>query len=279
VSLLDPRFSLLSVRWRVRFAYDGSAFHGWARQPGFRTVEGEILGGIVARGIAPSLDIARVEAASRTDRGVSARANVLGLTSFREPRALLRALNGIAPDLYFTALAPAPEGSRIRGALRRTYRYFEESKGRNLALYRSAARVLSGRIDVRSFGREVPSADPLWRDIDHVTVRDAAGGWEVEVAAPSFVWGMVRKIVGACREVDSGRLPLSRLRRAVAGSERLTLPMAEASPLVLWEVDYGEPWTHVWAGPNRQQRQMLRTQAMVRRAQASVGAALAGPVG
>ena len=241
-------------------------------------MEGEILGGIVTRGIASSLEAARVEAASRTDRGVSARANVLGLTSDREPRALLRALNGIAPDLYFTALAPAPEGSRIRGALRRTYRDFEDAERRDLASYRSAARALSGRIDVRSFGRGIPATTPVWRDVEHVTVREGSEGWEVEVTAVSFVWGMVRKIVGACREVESGHLPLARLRRAIEGSERLTLPMAEASPLVLWEVEYAEPWEYYWAGPNRQQRQMLVTQGSTRRAQASVGAAVTEPV-
>jgi tRNA pseudouridine38-40 synthase len=262
------------VRWRVRFAYDGAGFHGWARQPKLRTVEGEILHGIVPRGIASSIPSARVEAASRTDRGVSARANVLGITSDRDPRSLLRALNGIAPDLYFTALAPAPEGSRVRGAIRRTYRYYEGSLGRNLDGYRAAAATFAGRMDVRSFGRWIPGEVPTWREVEHVTVAESSDGWVVEVAAPSFVWGMVRKIVGACREVEAGKLPLRRLQRAVGGTERLTLPMAEAAPLVLWEVEYPEPWVYFWTGPNRHQVAALALQRNARRAQQSVGAAV-----
>jgi tRNA pseudouridine38-40 synthase len=30
------------VRVKVTLAYDGTGFHGWARQPGQRTVEGEV---------------------------------------------------------------------------------------------------------------------------------------------------------------------------------------------------------------------------------------------
>jgi tRNA pseudouridine38-40 synthase len=31
------------VRLRLTIEYDGTAFRGWARQPGERTVEGELL--------------------------------------------------------------------------------------------------------------------------------------------------------------------------------------------------------------------------------------------
>lgn len=234
------------------------------------------MAGLVPHGIAPSRASARLEVASRTDRGVSARANVLGLTSDREPRALLRALNGISPDLYFTGLGPAPDGSRIRGAVRRTYRFFEDPQDRTLAEYREAAALFRGRTDVRSFGREVPASEPVWRDVDHVTVREASDGWVVEVAAPSFVWGMVRKIIGACREVEAGRLSVVRLRRAVEGKERLTLPIAEAAPLVLWEVEYREPWTHAWVGPNRHQVRALALDRSARRAFASIGDVVTG---
>ena len=80
----------------------------------------------------------------------------------------------------------------------------------------------------------------------------------IEVRAPSFVWGMVRKIVAAFREVEAGRISLERLDAALEGRVRLTLPMAEPERLVLWEVEYAEPWDHHWAGPNRHQKQWER---------------------
>lgn len=262
------------MRWRVRFGYDGVGFHGWARQPGHRTIEGEILRGLSAAGLVPR-SARHVEVASRTDRGVSARANALALTSRLGPGDLLRVLNGLAPDVYFTAAASIPETARIRQALGRTYRYFEDPAGRDLALYQEATSLFRGRVDVRSLGRGVPSTAPSWRSIERMSVREAEGVWEVQVEAPSFVWGMVRKMVGACREVAAGRLPLPRLRRAVEGKERLTLPMAEPEALVLWEVRYADPWTELWAGPNRRQSAALAAARGACRAREAVRSSLA----
>src|SRR5271157_3396690 len=241
------------MRWLVRFGYDGSEFHGWARQPGLRTVEGEIRSGLARQGVATSASAARLEVASRTDRGVSARANALAVTSPRSGAALLRGLNGIAPDVFCTAAAPIPESFRVRAATRRIYRYYEPTSCSALARWQEAARLFRGPIDVRSFGRGLRSEVPSHRTIERVDVREISGGLVVEIRAPSFVWGMVRKIVAALREYDSERLSRERLTAAIAGRERLTLPLAEPDRLVLWEVEYPVEWTMSWVGPNRHQ--------------------------
>jgi len=82
----------------------------------------------------------------------------------------------------------------------------------------------------------------------------------VEVRAPSFVWGMVRKIIGALREYDAGRLTLARLEAALKGDVRLTLPTVDPEGLVLWDVEYPLPWTLSWTGPNRHQQARIRSQ-------------------
>jgi len=242
-----------TTRWVVRFGYDGSVYHGWARQPGLRTVEGEVGRAIVRKGVASTLASARLEVASRTDRGVSAVGNALALSSSLPTDALLRALNGIAPDILFTASRPVPDGFRARAALRRVYRYFEPQGNHDFRTWQSLARRFSGLVDVRSFGRGIPAGKPVWRTVESVTVSPISGGAMVEFRAPSFVWGMVRKIVAALRETEAGRVSIDRLEAAVRGDARLTLPMAEPERLVLWDVEYAEPWVHRWAGPNRHQ--------------------------
>ena len=241
------------MRWLVRFGYDGEGFSGWARQPGLRTVEGEIRAGLVRQGIARSPGSARLEVASRTDRGVSARANALAVRSDRSGAALLRGLNGIAEDIFCTAATPVPEEFRLRAAQRRIYRYYEPAPPSAVAGWQRVSALFRGTIDVRSFGRGLPVGRPVVRTVESVEVREVPGGLVVELRAPSFVWGMVRKIVGALRECDRGRLTESRLRGAIEGRERLTLPLAEPERLVLWEVEYPIPWTETWTGPNRHQ--------------------------
>jgi tRNA pseudouridine38-40 synthase len=243
----------------VRFGYDGTAFHGWARQPDLRTVEGEILRGLVRYRIVPSAGDAELRVASRTDRGVSARGNVLALVAKLEGAHLLRALNGLSSEIFFSAATEISSEFRVRGATRRIYRYFEPTAVRDPARWEEAAELFLGRVDVRSLGRGLPAGTPQWRTVESVRVSPSPGGLLLEVRAPSFVWGMVRKIVGALREVDSGRLTPSRLSRALAGRERLSLPLAEPEPLVLWEVEFPLSWQHVWSGPNRHQTRKWAT--------------------
>jgi tRNA pseudouridine(38-40) synthase len=212
-------------------------------------------------GIAAPPSFGRLETASRTDRGVSARGNALAVSSAYSAAATLRAMNGIDPAIWFTAARTIPEEYRVRGAVRRVYRYYVPPDGHEHAEESAGAALFAGTVDVRSLGRSIPRDAPVRRPIESVQILAAPdGGRTIEVRAPSFVWGEVRKIVAALREVDAGRLPLPRLRAALAGELRLTLPTVPPEPLVLWDVEYAAPWTHVWRGPNRQQRERLAEQ-------------------
>ncbi len=245
-------------RWLVRFGYDGAGFYGWARQPGLRTVEGTLRAGLVRRSIVDRPEAARLDVASRTDRGVSARGNALTLSASLSPPALLNALNGIAPDLFFTDLAPVSADFRPRQAASRWYRYFEPAAGHDRAFWSRVARSFHGRIDVRSLGRGLPRGEPIWRTVDSVEVTALDPDWlVVDLRAPSFVWGMVRKIVGALRAVEAGTLAVDRLDAALQGRQRLPLPIAEAEGLVLWEVHYPISWAISWGGPNRHQERYV----------------------
>lgn len=241
------------TRWIIRFGYDGRGFLGWARQPGKRTIEGEILRGLRAMGVASADGLGSIAVASRTDRGVSARGNALVLPSDLSGEDLLRALNGISPEIYFTHATEVPDTFRPRECLGRTYRYFDPLVVHHSEERRAAVHALEGRIDARSFGRAVPADQPCWRTIESVTSHTLRGGNLIEVRAPAFVWGMVRKIVAALREIDAGRLSVPSLRAAATGRVRLTLPLAEPEPLVLWDVHYPLKWEHAWSGLNRHQ--------------------------
>ena len=61
------------LRVRVDLAYDGTDFSGWARQPGRRTVEGELTGALTR---VLRRDDVRLTVAGRTDAGVHARGGV-----------------------------------------------------------------------------------------------------------------------------------------------------------------------------------------------------------
>jgi tRNA pseudouridine38-40 synthase len=102
--------------YRLTVAYDGTAFHGWAAQPGLRTVAGELAG---ALGIEPR----ELTVAGRTDTGVHAEANVVSLTAAR--LLPLQALNRrLPPDVALREAAEASDGfDARRDARARSYAY------------------------------------------------------------------------------------------------------------------------------------------------------------
>ncbi|WP_235451377.1 tRNA pseudouridine(38-40) synthase TruA [Yonghaparkia sp. Root332] len=126
-----------AVRLRLDLAYDGAEFSGWSRQPGLRTVQGELeaaLATIVARAV-PDQPTPTLTVAGRTDAGVHATGQVAhldlsaeqwGAVSARRRSAadehdpqssLVRRLNGIAGaegDLVVHRASIAPAGFDAR---------------------------------------------------------------------------------------------------------------------------------------------------------------------
>lgn len=79
------------MNWKVTLAYDGTDFHGWQVQPGYRTIQGELADAIeriTGERILP-------QGSGRTDAGVHARAQVASceLAAPIPPENLQRALN------------------------------------------------------------------------------------------------------------------------------------------------------------------------------------------
>ena len=122
------------VRARFDFAYDGTDFHGWARQPGLRTVQGhleESLERVLRVPIALTV-------AGRTDAGVHASAQVAhadfphevwqrlpGRTDRSPADALQRKLDAVTDDDVVVArVTEAPAGFDARfSATERRYVY------------------------------------------------------------------------------------------------------------------------------------------------------------
>jgi tRNA pseudouridine38-40 synthase len=106
------------VTARLLLEYDGTAFGGWASQPGVRTVQAtveEALATVLRHEV-------RLSVAGRTDRGVHARGQVASHEGDPAPRRNLNAL--LPPDVAAVASEPAPDGfDARRDARSRTYRY------------------------------------------------------------------------------------------------------------------------------------------------------------
>lgn len=131
-------------RIAIKIAYMGKGFYGSQRQPGLRTVESEVTKAIedVCNN---SIDDVFLRFASRTDKGVNATGNVIAFyTDFKDPVALLKALNAVSWGVFYHSYALVPNDFKIRTAHSRTYRYVMPAEDIDIERARSCASLFVG---------------------------------------------------------------------------------------------------------------------------------------
>jgi tRNA pseudouridine38-40 synthase len=250
------------VRVRVLLGYDGSGFHGFASQPGVRTVAG-VLTEALERVLGHPVELA---CAGRTDKGVHAWGQVVSFDASQsrfDAPALKRALTGLCgPELAVREVAAAAPGFDARFSARaRTYRYtvlnrpvpdpFLRHTAWHVAeplvteLLELACDPLLGEHDFSAFcrrpkvpkGAERPSLvrrvlDAGWTDLGDGVLR-------FEISATAFCHQMVRSIVGTVVAAGHGRLRAGDIRGILRSGERAAAaPIAPPHGLCLWHVTY-----------------------------------------
>jgi tRNA pseudouridine38-40 synthase len=249
--------------WRLDVSYEGTSYHGWARQPGQHTVEG-LLGDALAMVLREPV---RLSVAGRTDAGVHAWAQVASFVCARldvHPERLRMSLNALLPpDIAVTRVSTAPSGFTARQAASRTYQYrlliapvkpvrdrafvWNVRGAVDVARLAEAAALLPGK---RDFAALTPSArlyHSCVREVLHAGWRPAAGAdgppdcaeWVFTISAGSFLHNMVRVAVGSMVDVAQGRMTVEELAEALAAGERRSMGQtAPARGLALVAVAY-----------------------------------------
>lgn len=261
------------MRIRLDIAYDGTHFRGWARQPGLRTVQGE-LESALARivGGAPRLVVA-----GRTDAGVHATGQVAHLDLDEEqvarlPRrrrdndeldaiaalaGRLRGVLGAYADVTVSRTSLAPDGfdARFSAVWRRySYRLADAATGYDplerqrttsvrsfldLASMDAAASRLIGLHDFAAYCKAREEATTIRTLLEYDWRRGDDGVLVANVRADAFCHSMVRALVGACVAVGEGRIDIDDV--VAIREARLRIPETKvlaARGLVLAEVGY-----------------------------------------
>jgi tRNA pseudouridine38-40 synthase len=252
----DPGGGL--VRLRLEISYDGTALHGWARQPAQRTVQGD-LERAMSTVLRTDVDLT---VAGRTDAGVHATGQVAHCDVPRavwqqQEHRLVRRLRGVLPpDIAVPAVSEAhPDFDARFSALGRhyVYRLTDDSAGPpplrradTVGWPRSldadamalAAGLLLGEHDFAAFCRRREGATTI-RTLLALDVVRTGSLLTVAASADAFCHSMVRSLVGALLAVGEGRRPPEWPAGLLPRTERASdVPVAPAHGLTLVAVDY-----------------------------------------
>jgi tRNA pseudouridine38-40 synthase len=236
---------------RMLIEYDGTAFAGWAVQPGLRTVQGELEA---------ALEVllrrrAALTVAGRTDRGVHAWGQV---ASYPGPPVDVVGVNALLPaDVAVVTCQAAPDAFDARAdATSRTYCYrlltrrarsvFE----RRTALHapaprldrdalRACAAALPGTHDFTAFTPTETEHVRFERDVLRSEWREDGDHLEFWIEAESFLRHMNRSLVGTMLEVGRGSRTPESFAALLAGAHRREAgPTAPPHGLALVGVAY-----------------------------------------
>ncbi len=241
---------------RLRLAYDGTGFRGWARQRHQRTVQA-VLEAALQRFLA---DMPRLSVAGRTDAGVHARGQVVsfGVADDVDLHRLQRSVNAmLAPEVVVLVARPAPEGFDARfSATAREYRYridvgpwpdpfsaryvWHRPGEPSLTAMRLAARYLIGEHDFASFCRRPPDGSSTVRRLERLAVARHGERIELVARANAFAHQMVRSVVGTLVQVGEGSRDPDEMSEVLSARDRAAAgPPAPAHGLTLERVVYG----------------------------------------
>ena len=243
------------TRIKCTISYDGSSFSGYQRQPGQRTVQGEIekvLSLINKKEIT-------IHSSGRTDSGVHAYGQIFHFDSEVQMSAhsYVRALNGMLPtDIYVKGAREIDDEfhSRLHAKkkeyhykvslneydpMRRNYTYFHR-RPLDIEKMRDAMRYLIGTHDFTSFCGKIDKLDKV-RTIHEATVINEDGELTFIFKGTGFLRYQIRIMMGTLLDIGEGKkqpedikVILERKNRQAAGRT------ANPEGLYLQKVTYDE---------------------------------------
>lgn len=240
----------------LHLVYEGTHFQGYQVQPGQRTVQGALEAALekVLGHVCPTV------CAGRTDAGVHARAQFVHFQTphtFPLERLPLALQRHLPTDVAVLQAHELPFDFHARfSALSRCYRYFIQPQARPLPFNArycwhypydfdveklfSLWPQLEGSHNFEAFCKSGSYRTQYQIEIEVARLEKGPNGLLcLEIQAQSFLYNMVRTLVGTVLDIARGRFPAERLQAILGTADRALVGLtAPPQGLFLWDVNY-----------------------------------------
>ncbi len=221
----------------ARLFYLGGRYYGSQYQPGFATVQGELIGALT-KWSGEHHSTQTVQLSGRTDRGVHSIGQLVMITT--EKQFSIDKINRHLPDdIILWASSKAPPNFVPRyDVLMRHYRYYLDKSWANLNLevVKKAAALLIGSNDFHQLAKPDAGRNTI-TTILNISVHDYNDTYFLDVFGTRFLWKLVRKMVTLLTEIGTGKIKLEIINNILSGQNVLAsgIQPAPAENLVLVE--------------------------------------------
>ncbi len=211
-------------RYIASVSYKGSNYHGWARQQGLKTIQGEI-----EKACCIFFDVKSfvIFGSSRTDAGVHAKMQIF---HFDVPKAntisvdsLKTAINNLLPyDIHVNKIKLTNKNFNARySTVKKTYIYkintkqyntfendliYQYNKKINVKQIRKAAKLFCGTKDFLSYCTEKKKDNV--RTIHEIKITKSKNIVQIKITGSGFLRNMVRMIVGSLLALNENKITL-----------------------------------------------------------------------
>lgn len=226
------------MRVTLKFAYDGKKFHGYARQPKLKTIEGELIKNLIKHEIIQDVKESFFRSASRTDKGVSSLGNVIAFNTETSKKNIFQNISNGFSSILIYGIKDVEKEFNPRYAKYRHYRYYLPVVNLDIDKIVTASNFFTGEHDFSNFAKLEPQRNSI-RTIDNILFTQENDILIVDFYAQTFLWNQIRRIISALIKVGSNKLEKKEINDALNNPDKkVDFGLAPAEPLILIDVVY-----------------------------------------
>lgn len=243
--------TLSNPNWFIRLAYDGTAYSGWQIQPDNDTVQGQLRSALSQLYQRSDFELF---GSSRTDAGVHALDQCVTFRPSAAPaipgEGIRKSLSNSVPiDIRIQTVDLMPETFHVRHSnFGKAYTYLIH-RGRlntpflgryvwstawnpDITLMETAARQMLGELDFAAFTVKLANQDikSTMRCLNSITFREYGPILAVTIVGSSFLYKMVRCIIGCLMEVGRGNISPDAVAQMITSGSRGDIAFKTAPP-------------------------------------------------